>query len=133
MTYLDIGFPPDVEPYHLTKGPAISPDGRMVAMVGVKNGVRSLWVRRLDRAEATEIGASGSVAVSAFSPDSGSVAFIVAGGAVTRVGLADQQRRVVASGADVNGALAWSPAGIVFVESRSALGSRHPRAVCRER
>ncbi len=114
VTHLDIGFPPEVEPYHPVKGPAISPDGRMVAMVGVKNGVRSLWVRRLDRAEAAEIAGSGSVAVSAFSPDSGSVAFIVAGGAVTRVGMADLQRNVVASGADINGALAWSPAGIVF-------------------
>ena len=113
-THLEIGFPPDVEPYHLAKGPAISPDGRAVAMVGVKDGVRSLWVRRLDRAEATEIGDSGSVAVSAFSPDSRSVAFIVAGGLITRVGLADQQRKVVASGADLNGALAWSPSGIVF-------------------
>ena len=118
VTHLDIGFPRDVEPYHLARGPAISPDGRTVAMVGVKDGVRSLFVRRLNRAEATEIlvSASGSVSTSVFSPDSRSVAFIVAGGLVTRVGLADQQHKVLASGADVNGALAWSPAGVVFAQ-----------------
>ena len=114
VTHLDIGFPPDVEPFHAVQGPAISPDGRTVAMVGVKDGVRSLFVRRLDRAEATEIPATGSASHTAFSPDSSSVAVILGNGSVTRVGLADQQRKVVASGADVIGALAWSPAGIVF-------------------
>jgi serine/threonine-protein kinase len=117
VTHLEIGFPRDVEPYHPIFGPAISPDGRTVAMIGVKDGVRSLFVRRLDRAEATEVPASRSASGVAFSPDSGSVAFIGAGGVVERVGLADQQRRVLASGADVNGTLAWSPAGIVFAQS----------------
>ena len=116
VTHLDIGFPPDVEPYHLARGPAISPDGRTVAMSGVKHGGRSLFIRQLDHAQATEVPASGSVSQAAFSPDSRSVVFIVAGGLVTRVGLADQQRKVLASGADVNGALAWSPAGIVFAQ-----------------
>ncbi len=116
VTYLDIGFPRDVEPYHLARGPAISPDGRIVAMVGVKDGVRSLFVRQLDRAEAAEIQATSGLFQPAFSPDSSSVVFIAAGGSVTRVGLADQQRKVVASGADVNGALVWSPAGIVFAQ-----------------
>ena len=116
VTHLDIGFPREVEPYHPIVGPAISPDGRTVAMIGVKDGVRSLFVRRLDRAEVTEIVATGGSVTGAFSPDSGSVAFIVAGGLLTRVGLADQQRKVLASGADVNGALAWGPAGIVFAQ-----------------
>ena len=114
VTHLDIGFPRDVEPFQSAHGPAISPDGRTVAMVGVKDGVRSLFVRRLDRAAATELPATGSAHQAAFSPDSSSVAFMVAGGSITRVGLADQQRKVLASDADVNGALVWSPAGIVF-------------------
>ena len=37
-----------------------------------------------------------------------------ADGSITRVSLADQQRKVVTSGADLTGGLAWSPAGIVF-------------------
>ena len=49
-----------------------------------------------------------------FSPDGGSVAFIPGDGSVTRLALADQQRKVVASGADLSGVLAWSAAGIVF-------------------
>ena len=43
------------------------------------------------------------------------MAFISSNGSITRVSLADQQRKVVTSGADLSGGLAWSPAGIVFV------------------
>ncbi len=110
---LDIGFPRDVEPSQ-SWDPAISPDGRTVAMVGVKDNVRSFFVRQLDRAEASELPGTSSASLAAFSPDSGSMAFIAGGGSVTRVTLADQQRKVVTSGADTNGGLAWSPAGIVF-------------------
>ena len=51
--------------------PAISPDGRTVAMIGVRDGLRRVFIRRLDRAVATElpdtVGANGAV----FSPDGG--------------------------------------------------------------
>ena len=39
----------------------------------------------------------------AFSPDGDSVAFIPGDGSITRLALADQQRKVVASGADLTG------------------------------
>ena len=110
---LDIGFPRDVEPTQRWE-PTISPDGRTVAMIGVKDGVRSLFVRRLDRAEASELPGTANVSLAAFSPDSASLAFIAGGGSVTRVTLAEQQQKVVTSGADSNGALAWSQAGIIF-------------------
>ncbi len=110
---LDVGFPRNVEPSQLWR-PAISPDGRTLAMVGVKDGVRSLYVRRLDRAEAIEVPGTTNMSLAAFSPDSSSVAFIAGGGSVTRVSLADQQRKIVTTGADANGGLTWSPAGIVF-------------------
>jgi len=109
---LDIGFPLDVEPYQ-NWAPAISPDGQTVAMVGVKNGVRTLFTRRLDRAEVSEVPGTVSASLVAFSPDSGGLAFI-SGRSVTRVGLADQQRKAVTDGSDANGGLAWSSAGIIF-------------------
>ncbi len=115
VTHLDIAFPPDVEPLAVaTAGLAISPDGRNVAMIGVRDGVRRVFVRRLDRAEASEVPGTGGANSAAFSPDGGSVAFIPSSGSLTRVSLADQQRKVVTSGADITGGLAWSPAGIVF-------------------
>ncbi|HLE71285.1 MAG TPA: protein kinase [Vicinamibacteria bacterium] len=115
VMHLDIGFPPDVEPIGLTTaGLAISPDGRTVLMVGARDGVRRVFVRRLDRAEASEVPGTSGANSADFSPDGGSVAFIPGSGSITRVSLADQQRKVVTSGADFGGGLLWSPAGIVF-------------------
>ena len=115
VTHLEIGFPRDVEPFPATSlAPAISPDGRTVAMVGVKDGVRRVFVRRLDRAAATELpdtaGANGAV----FSPDGGSVAVLFTSGLITRIALADQQRKVLTSGADISLSITWSQAGIIF-------------------
>jgi len=116
VMHFDIGFPPGVEPLAVsTAGLAISPDGRTVAMIGVRDSVRRLFVRRLDRAEASEVPGTGGANFAAFSPDGGSLAFIPGNGSITRVSLADQQRKVVASGVDLRGGLAWSPAGIVFL------------------
>ena len=56
VIHLDIGYPPNVEPISgLQAGFAISPDGHSMAMIGLRDGVRRLYVRRLDRAEAAEI------------------------------------------------------------------------------
>jgi serine/threonine-protein kinase len=56
VMHLDIGYPTNVEPISGVQGGfAISPDGRSIAMIGVRDGLRRLYVRRLDRAEAAEI------------------------------------------------------------------------------
>ena len=115
ITQVDLAFPPDLEPLTpTTAGLAISPDGRSVLMIGTRDGVRSLFVRRLDRAEASELPGTTSANGAAFSPDGRSVAFIPGSGSIIRVSLADQQRRVVTAGADLAGGLVWSSAGIVF-------------------
>ena len=115
VTQLEIGYPRDVENFPGTSlAPAISPDGRTVAMVGVREGVRRVFIRRLDRAVATELpdtaGANGTV----FSPDGGSVAVLFTSGLITRIALADQQRKVLMSGADITLSITWSQAGIIF-------------------
>jgi Tol biopolymer transport system component len=120
VIHLDIAFPPDVEPLSITTGSlAVSPDGRTVAMIGVKDGVRRLFLRRLDRAEAVEVPNTNGANTAAFSPDGGSVAFIPGDGSITRLTLADQQRKLIASGADLTGSLAWSTAGFVFTRDGS--------------
>ena len=55
-------------------------------------------------------GANGVV----FSPDGESVAVVYSSGLITRISVADQQRKDLTSGADVTGGIAWSQAGIVF-------------------
>ena len=118
VTHFDIGLPPGVEPYP-SSGPAISPDGRSLAVIGIgaRDGVRRVFVRRLDRAEAIEILDTGGANAVAFSPDSGAVAVTRNNGTITLVSLTDQQRRSVGSGSDINNRLTWSPAGIVFGRS----------------
>ena len=113
--HVDIGFPPDVEPLSNSQGAlAIAPDGRTLAMTGVKDSVRRLFVRRLDRGDTIEVPDTNGANVVSFSPDGAEVAFIAGSGSLTRLSLADQQRRVLVPFADLTGSLVWSPGGIVF-------------------
>jgi Tol biopolymer transport system component len=115
VMHLDLGYPLNVEPISgLQGGFAISPDGQSVAMIGVREGVRRLYIRRLDRPEATEVADSGGVNAAYFSPDSKSIAFVPGGGMVTRLSLTDQQRSVLAQGADLASCMAWIGDEIVF-------------------
>ena len=115
VMYLDIGSLPDVEFVRLLNGGyAISPDGRTIAMIGVKGNARRLFIRSLGRPEAKEVPDTLGVNGVTFSPDGASVAAITNGGELVRISLADQQRTSIATGADNTGVLSWSPQGIVF-------------------
>jgi serine/threonine protein kinase len=114
VTYLDVNYPPDIEPVSgLMGGFAVSPDGRMVAMIGVRNGQRRLYVRRLDSPEASEITAPGASS-GAFSPDSASVLFPSANSQLTRLSLADEQLSVLTANADLESTLALGSTEIVY-------------------
>src|SRR4030095_15607657 len=107
VMHLDIDYPPNSEPVvGLPSGVAVSPDGQSVAMIGVKDGVRRLYIRSLYRPEATEV--SGTVVGSgiAFSPDSASVAYNP-GSSLTQLFLADRRQVSVASGVDIVGSVGW--------------------------
>ena len=114
VMHLDIVYPPNVEPLSgLQGGVQISPDGHNIAMIGVRDGVRRLYIRRLDRAEVAEINDPSSVNAAAFSPDSASVA-LDPGSVILRLSLADRQRTVVGTGADTTSPFAWGPGEIVY-------------------
>ncbi|HSC26170.1 MAG TPA: protein kinase, partial [Vicinamibacterales bacterium] len=118
VTYLDIGSPPDVEFVRLLNGGySISPDGRTIAMIGVRDNARRLFIRSLDRAEAREIPDTLGVNGVTFSPDGTSVTVITNGGEVMRISLADEQRTLIATGADTTSVLAWSSEGVVFTRA----------------
>jgi serine/threonine protein kinase len=134
LTHLDIGYQRDVQNYSADSlGPALSPDGRTAAIVGARDGVRRVFIRRLDRAAATELpdteGANGVV----FSPDGDSVAVLFASGLITRIALADQQRKVLTAGADVTLSITWCPAGVIFGRSGALWMIRRWRARCQGR
>jgi eukaryotic-like serine/threonine-protein kinase len=113
--HLEIDYPANVEPISgLQGGFAISADGLSVAMTGVREGVRRLYIRRLDRPEADEIGDTANVNAAYFSPDSKSIAYALGSGLIIRMSLADQQREVLARGADLASRVAWVATEIVY-------------------
>jgi hypothetical protein len=83
-------------------------------MIGVRDGVRRLYIRRLDRPHATEVSDTVGVNCAIFSPDSASVAFVPGSSLLTRLSLADQQRAIVASGVDLTAGVGWGSGGIVY-------------------
>lgn len=115
VMHLDISYPANVEPISgLQGGFAISPDGQSVAMIGVREGTRRLYLRRLDRPEAAEISDTAGANSAYFSPDSKSIAFALGSGLITRMSLGDQQRTVLAHGADLTSGVAWVSKDIVY-------------------
>ncbi|MGO8793925.1 MAG: protein kinase domain-containing protein [Candidatus Sulfotelmatobacter sp.] len=112
---LEFIYPRETEPISgLQSSFALSPDGHSIAVIAVRDGVRKLYVRQLDRPDAVAVSdAPGTNAVS-FSPDSKSVVFVPGNTQVTRFSLADQQRAVIASGADITGSVAWGSHEIIY-------------------
>jgi len=84
-----------------------------VATIGVSNGSRRAFVRRLDRSQTLALPGEGANGV-VFSPDGVSVAIIDSSGLITGISLVDQQRKDLTSGVDVTSGIAWSKAGIIF-------------------
>jgi len=115
VMHLDIAYPPGVEPIPgLPGGFALSPDGQSVAMSGVRDGVKRLYLRRLDRPEASEVSDLLGGSAFSFSPDSASVAFFPSSSSLTRLLLADRRQAVVTSGADLTGSVGWVSEEIVY-------------------
>jgi len=115
VLHFEIAYPPNVEPIaELQGGFGLAPDGRTVVLIGVKEGVRALFVRPLDRSEARQIGDSSGANTVAFSPDGRSVVFVPGSTVVTRISLEDEQRTVVANGGDLSGDVLWTSSGDIL-------------------
>jgi serine/threonine protein kinase len=116
-------LPPPGEGFwsNITQPAAISPDGKFLAIIAMRNGHTQLWLRRLDRSDAQPIAGSEDASNPFWSPDSRNIAFFVPG----------KLKKVNVSGGSVSdicpaGAFgiggAWSPRGvIVFANFGDAL------------
>jgi serine/threonine protein kinase len=76
-SHLSLTFPPGVRLYTPTNGISfdISPDGTRIAYVGVRDGVRSLFVHTLNSGKTVEVPDSRDTGTPMFSPDSQRLAF----------------------------------------------------------
>jgi len=114
-TYLDIPFPPGVEAVlALSQGFALAPDGRGLALIGARDGVRRVYVHRLDHDDVTEVPATEGANLIAFSPDGDKLAIIPGSSSIVSISLVDLQRTTIGSGADITGGLTWCKEGIVY-------------------
>jgi serine/threonine-protein kinase len=97
----------------------LSPDGRSVAFVGTRSGVRQIYLRRLDQSDATPVRGTEGSFTCFFSPDGSAIGFIAANGSLRSVSLADDLIATIApSGADNTGSQTWGPDGrITFTHS----------------
>ncbi len=64
---------------NITQPAAISPDGKFLAIIAMRNGHTQLWLRRLDQSDAQPIAGSEDAANPFWSPDSRHIAFFVPG------------------------------------------------------
>ena len=64
---------------NITQPAAISPDGRFLAIIAIRNGHSQLWLRRLNASDAQPVAGSDDASNPFWSPDSRYVAFFVPG------------------------------------------------------
>jgi Tol biopolymer transport system component len=106
VTRLSLNLPPGVTLFIPINGTsiAIAPDGSRLAFIGVRAGLPSLFIHRLDTGKTDEVGDTRNAATPMFSADSQWVAFGQAG-LIKKVPAAGGPLEVVAPGAA--GPMAW--------------------------
>ena len=109
VTRLELTLPPGVELFGSTsRTVASSPDGRSLAFVGTALGERQLFLRRLDRFEATPVRGTEGATTSFFSPDGNALGFATSAGELRTVSLVDGLVTTAARGASILYGAAWT-------------------------
>ena len=114
VTSIEISYPDGVEGQEVSQSIAISPDGRVVAMVGVKDGVRTLFLRNTDAIDARPLPQPANPVNITFSPTGSQIAAVTASSQLWRVSLDDNLAQVIAADVDLACGLSWSAHAIVF-------------------
>jgi Tol biopolymer transport system component len=104
MTRVELTLPEDVEFF---AGPTLSADGMKLAFIGVRQGVRQVYVRALDRDETTPVAGSEAATNVAMSPAGTQVAFVTTDMWLKRVTLSNGIVDPLVNGADILSRPAW--------------------------
>ena len=87
---LELNLPPGVELFTAsTRTVAVSPDGARLAFVGALAGNRQVYIRPLDKFEATPLRGSDAATACFFSPDGQSIGLVTSSGVLKTISLTD--------------------------------------------
>jgi len=113
---MELTLPPGVELFTSTKTVAVSPDGSRVAFVGVRTGVRQVFLRALDQFEVVPLQGSDNATACFFSPDGRSLAVMTNVGVFKTISLANGSATTLTDAANFLYGGDWSEDDhIVFV------------------
>ena len=114
---LPVNPPPGAE---FRSGSAVSPDGRLLALVATTNGKASLWVRPLDSLSARELPGTEGASLPFWSPDSKSLGFFAAG-KLKRIDVAGGAPQVLCDVSLPRGGT-WSAEGVILFAPNTITG-----------
>ncbi len=120
VLHFDIVSPAGVEVQPgFTQSFGLSPDGTRIAFVGVRDGMRRLFVRSVGGPELTEIPGTTGANTLAFSPDGMAVVFISASSSLMTFQFGDSATRTLAASGNDGGGLGWGTRGIVYQQQNA--------------
>jgi len=116
VTRLQVDLPIEVDMYGgNAPGVAVSPDGRVLAFLGIRGGQRQIYIRNLSGFDAEPVRGTTQAQAFFFSPDSASIGFITPDRILKRVSLSDGLVVNLARDADQYSGGIWAPNGrIIF-------------------
>ncbi|HXV61703.1 MAG TPA: protein kinase, partial [Vicinamibacteria bacterium] len=103
---VSLNLPPNVEFY---SSHSLSSDGSVASFIGVREGVRQIYIRHLDSFEMTAVPGSESATVATVSPDGSRVAFVNNDGLLFQAAVDGSVTQELASPVDIMAGLAWGP------------------------
>ena len=121
VTRLSVILPVPLVPHYETANVALSRDGGTLAYVGIKNGTRSLYVRRMDEVEVRPLAGTEGAAGPVFSPDGAWIAFI-ADGKLKKVPVLGGSPTLVNEGNPDSIGMDWTPDGAIVFTRGFTLG-----------
>jgi Tol biopolymer transport system component len=119
---VELSLPPESEFFG---SPAMSADASKMAFVGVREGIRQVYLRDLRQAETKPVPGTDGANLVTFSPTGDAAAIMFTDGRIKRLTLQANVLDDVSAGADILGGLHWSADGSIYFGAVSRL-SRAP-------